>query len=81
MAIGRSAWWIRKDVDRLLGRAAHSSGTPASDAELRYLKAIAEVLLTGPLPLYDDDRTRVEHVHLSVRYALDARAAEQIEGA
>ena len=75
----RSEWWVRKDVDRLLGRAAHSSGGPASDAELRYLKAISEVLLHGPLPLDDYDRARVEHVHVSVRYALDMRAAEGIE--
>jgi hypothetical protein len=79
MAVGRSAWWIRKDCDRLLGRAEHSSGTPASDAELRYLRMTCEVLLHGPLPVHDDDRARVEQVYLSLRYALDVRADEQID--
>jgi hypothetical protein len=51
-----------------------------SEVELRYLKASAEVLLHGPLPLDDYDRARVEQLHLSLRYALDACAApEQIE--
>jgi hypothetical protein len=31
--------------------------------------------------LDDYDRARVEHVHVSVRYALDMRAGEQIENA
>jgi hypothetical protein len=51
-----------------------------SDAELRYMRMFAEILLHGPLPLDDHDRVRVQGIHHAVRGALAERAVEQIGG-
>lgn len=74
----RSHWWITRDVRRLIARAEFTNGGPITVAELRYLRAHADLLLRGPLPLADAHlRESVERVQCDVLAAL---AAERIGG-
>jgi hypothetical protein len=75
----RSHWWVTRDVRRLIARADFTNGKVTSDAELRYLRTTAEVLLHGPLPLVEGDREWVERIHHELRRTLAERAAERIE--
>jgi hypothetical protein len=70
MVPGRSWWWVKKDVDRLLARAEHSSGGPATDAELAYMHGWCVLLLAEVLPLDEYDRARVEELQRAVTAAL-----------
>jgi hypothetical protein len=79
MTSSRAWWWLRKDVDRLLGRAEHSSGGPASDDELAYMVAQAQLLLTGPLALDGRDRARIELLYAALVDTLAERVVERIE--